>query len=114
MSTVMPQETNAARRRFTLYHLSIVLLVIGLLITGYLSYEHATGNAVACVSGSTTFDCDAVNSSIYAQFPAGTGIYVGYLGLAADIFMFAVLLLEPKVEFLRSYGVMIVFAIALL
>jgi len=114
MSTVMPQasDTTAKPRRFTLWHLSVILLVVGLVITGYLSYEHATGNAVACVSGpNSAFDCDAVNSSIYSEF---MGIYVGYLGLFADIVMLVVLLLEPKIELLRMYGVIIIFAIALL
>ena len=115
MSTVMPHEGETAaalRRRFTLWHLSVILMVIGLIITGYLSYEHAAGNEVACVGGpNSAFDCDAVNSSIYSQFQ---GIYVGYLGLAADLFMLAVLLLERRVPFLQAYGVIIVFAVALL
>ncbi|MEO8396549.1 MAG: vitamin K epoxide reductase family protein [Chloroflexota bacterium] len=114
MSTVMPQnsETVAPRRRFTLWHLSIILLLVGLAITGYLSYEHFAGNEVACVGGpDSAFDCDAVNSSIYSQF---MGIYVGYLGLFADIFMLAVMLLEKRISILRDYGVIIIFAVALL
>ena len=42
------------------------------------------------------------------------GIYVGYLGLFADVFMLAVLLLEKRISILRNYGVIIVFAVALL
>ncbi len=85
------------------------------MITGYLSYEHAVGNPVACVGGpDSAFNCDYVNSSPYARIPFDTGIYVGYLGLAADIFMFAVVLLETRVPLLRDYGVIIVFAVALL
>jgi uncharacterized membrane protein len=114
MSTVMPHEgeTSAHRRRITLWHLSIVLIVIGLFITGYLSYEHFAGNEVACVGGpDSAFNCDAVNSSIYSEF---MGIYVGYLGLFADIFMLVVLLLEKRISILRDYGVIIIFAVALL
>ncbi len=112
MSTAAQQDTPATtQRRFTLRHLSLLLLVIALVVTGYLSYEHFMQSSVVCVGGSAAFDCDAVNNSIYSQF---MGIYVGYLGLAADIFMFAVLLLEPRIALLRSYGVIIVFAVALL
>ena len=114
MSTVMPQatETTSKARRFTLWHLSLILLLVGLAITGYLSYEHFAGNEVACVGGpDSAFNCDAVNSSIYSQF---MGIYVGYLGLFADIVMLAVLLLEKRINILRTYGVIIIFAIALL
>jgi uncharacterized membrane protein len=105
------QDEVKSRRRFTLWHLSIVLLLVGLIITGYLSYEHATEQSVVCVGGSAAFDCDAVNGSIYSTF---MGIYVGYLGLFADIFMLAVLLLERRVGLLATYGVVIVFAVALL
>ncbi len=111
MSTTVQSETSVRNRRLTLWSLSIILLVIGLGVTGYLSYEHATQQSVVCVGGSAAFDCDAVNNSIYSQF---LGIYVGYLGFFADIFMLAVLLLERRVALLTSYGVIIVFAIALL
>src|SRR3954468_10617429 len=113
MSTVMPQESEstAPRRRFTLWHLSLILLLIGVIITGYLSYEHAAQQSVVCIGGDTAFDCDAVNGSIYSEF---MGIYVGYLGLFADIFMIVVLVLEKRVGILRDYGVIIIFAIALL
>ena len=115
MSTVMPQdsETSAPRRRFTLWHLSVILIVIGLFITAYLSYTHLTDSSVACIGGeNSAFNCDAVNSNpYYANF---IGIYVGYLGLAADLFLFVVLILEPRIQFLRSYGVIIVFAVVLL
>ncbi len=47
MSTTVQQETSVPTRRFTLWHLSIVLLVIGLLVTGYLSYEHADRSKVS-------------------------------------------------------------------
>jgi uncharacterized membrane protein len=106
------RESIAPRRRFTLWHLSLVLMLIGLAITGYLSYEHAAGNEVACVGGpDSAFDCDAVNNSIYSEFQ---GIYVGYLGLFADVVMLAILLLEKRIGILRTYGVIIIFAIALL
>ncbi len=115
MSTVMPQEgeTSAPRRRFTLWHLSIILLVIGVFITAYLSYTHFTEASVACIGGeNSAFNCDAVNSNpYYANF---MGIYVGYLGLAADLFLLAVVLLERRIDLLRTYGVIIVFAVVLL
>lgn len=104
-------ETSETTRRFTLRHASLILLVIGVIITGYLSYEHLAGGSVVCVGGNAAFDCDAVNSSIYSKF---MGIYVGYLGLAADLIMIAILLLEPRIAVLRSYGATIVFGIVLL
>lgn len=111
MSTLAQQESPAAQRGFTLRHLTVILVVVGLFISGYLSYTHMTETSVVCVEGNSAFDCDAVNSSIYAKF---LGIYVGYLGFAADLFMLGILLLEPRVALLRDYGVMVLFAVALL
>lgn len=112
MSTVVrPQDRPAGRRRFTLWHLSIVLVVLGLLVSGYLSYEHATESSVVCLGDNATFDCDAVNGSIYSSL---MGIYVGYLGMAADLALLALLLLERRIGLLRSYGVIFIFAIVLL
>lgn len=110
MSTVMQNESSASGRRFTLWHLSLVLLVIGLFVSGYLSYTHLTESNVVCIENAT-FNCDTVNSSIYASL---LGIPVAYLGFASDVFLLVILLLEPRVSFLRSYGVMIFFAVVLL
>ncbi len=112
MSTTVQSETLAPNRRITLWHVSIVLLVLGLLVSAYLSYEHLTGSeSIICLGDSATFDCNTVNSSIYSKF---MGIYVGYLGLFADIVMLGILLLERRISILRSNGVILVFAIALL
>jgi uncharacterized membrane protein len=112
MSTIAKrQDETQPQRRFGLWHLSLVLVVLGLLVSGYLSFEHFNANSVVCVGGSEAFDCDAVNASIYSSF---LGIYVGYLGLAADVLLLAVLLLERRIDLLRSYGVVIIFAVVLL
>ncbi len=114
MSSVLPQQsesTAAQPRRITLRTVSIALVVIGLFITAYLSYTHLTNSEVACVQNSSVFNCEDVNSSIYSEF---MGIYVGYLGLAADLFLLVVLVAEPRIEILQVYGVVIVFAVVLL
>lgn len=109
MSTVAEHE-SAAPRGFTLRHLTLILLVVGLFVSGYLSYTHLTATSVVCVE-SGAFNCDEVNSSIYSEF---MGIPVAYLGFLADVFMLVIVLLEPRVPLLNSYGTMIVFAVALL
>lgn len=111
MSTAAQHESTTAQGGFTLRHLTMILLVIGLVITGYLSYTHLASTSVICVQGSSTFDCDAVNNSIYSQI---MGIPVAYLGFLADLFMLVILLLEPRVQLVADYGVMVVFAVALL
>ncbi len=110
MSTEVQQRDTAPGRRFGLWHLSIVLVVLGLLVSGYLSYTHLTSTSIVCVEGGA-FDCDTVNSSIYSKL---MGIPVAYLGFGADLFLLVVLLFEPRVKLLSSYGVMITFGVALL
>lgn len=110
MSTVVHHDTPAATpRRFTLRHLSLVLVAIALFITGYLSYTHLTSASVVCVEGGA-FNCDSVNTSIYSKL---AGIPVAYLGFFVYLVLGALLLLEPRIDLLRSYGVMLIFGITL-
>jgi uncharacterized membrane protein len=110
----MPQdnEVGVSARRPTLRYLSIALVVIMLFVSGYLSYTKIAATSVVCVE-SGAFNCDAVTHSIYSKFPQGTGIDVAYLGFILDLIILVLLLLEPRVHFLRSYGVIAVFALAL-
>ena len=110
MSSIAQHDSSAAGRGFTLRHFTLILLIAGLIITGYLSYTHLTETSVVCVE-SGAFNCDTVNSSIYSQF---MGIPIAYLGFLADLFMFLVVLLEPRIALLENYSVMIVFGISLL
>lgn len=108
MSTVYPQ-TSVSASRFTLRNATLVLVVLGLFITGYLSYTKLANTSVVCVE-SSAFNCDAVTSSIYSKF---LGIDVAYLGFGLDVLILAVLLLERRVDFFRNYGVMILFGLTL-
>ena len=113
MSTVFPQETPAgANRRFNLRNISILLVLAGLFITGYLSYTKLSSTSVACLE-SSTFNCDAVTNSIYSKFPIGTKIDVAYWGFALDLVALALLILERRVSFLRNYGIYLLFGVSL-
>lgn len=108
MTTVYPQ-TSVSESRSNLRNLTIVLVVLGLFITGYLSYTKLANTSVVCVQ-SSAFNCDAVTSSIYSKF---LGIDVAYLGFGLDVLILSVLLLERRVNFFRNYGVMILFGLTL-
>ena len=109
---VADTSIQTEQRGLTLRHVSLVLTVIALLITGYLSYTKLTNTELLCVE-SSAISCDSVNSSAYAYFPRGSGIPVAYLGFASWVAIGALLLLETRVGFLRDYGVMLVFGLAL-
>ncbi|MEP7285898.1 MAG: vitamin K epoxide reductase family protein [Chloroflexota bacterium] len=96
-------------RRDGLRIASIVLSVIGIVISGYIVFAELTNTQTACPQ-TATFNCDLVQHSIYSTVGP---IPVAYLGLAGYLVIIAVLLLETRLGFLTTYGKMIVFAATL-
>jgi uncharacterized membrane protein len=114
----MPDNASAApntaataptRSRFTLWHFSLVLVVLGLLVSGYLSYVQLTATPMACLQGSI-FSCDTVQNSAYAKLG---GISIAYLGFFAYVVMGVLLVFEARVGFLQQYGLMLLFGVVL-
>jgi uncharacterized membrane protein len=104
------QESARPGSRLTLRLVSLILVVIGLGITGYLSYSHLTDTTTVCVE-SGAFNCDMVQHSIYSKL---AGIPVAYLGFGAYVALIVLLVLENRVSFLADFGVPLVFGITLL
>lgn len=99
---------QTAQRRFTLWHLSLVLVAIGLFVSGYLSYVKLTDVPMACVQDSV-FNCDVVQNSAYSRL---FGIPIAWLGFGVYITLGVLLVMQPRIAFLREYGAMIIFGIA--
>ena len=87
--------------------ISIVMAVIGLADSIYLTWIKLA-NATASCAG--IGDCDAVNSSPYAEF---AGIPIALFGAGAYLVMLLLLLLENKSEFIADNGPMGVLLISL-
>jgi uncharacterized membrane protein len=100
---------NAAPSRDFLRMLSIVLVVVGLLISGYLSYSKLTETPTICTEGGG-FNCEVVQSSVYSRL---IGIPIAYLGFLAYLGLGAMIVLENRVSLLRDYGITLVFGITL-
>lgn len=96
-----------SQSRDWLYLISLVLVVVGIGISGYLSYVKLTNVPMVCVQGSV-FNCEVVQSSIYSRL---FNIPIAWLGFASYIIIGALLLLQNRVAFLQEYGVMIQFGI---
>ena len=88
--------------RQTLWTISLVLVVIGLLISGYLSYTKLADTETVCIEDDG-FDCDLVNNSKYAEI---MGFPITYLGFATYVFIGVLLLLEERLAFLKENGVL--------
>ena len=108
-STETTADFARSSSRISLRVVSVALIALGIIVSGYLSYAELTETAVQCVE-SSTFNCDVVQSSIYSKL---AGVPVAYLGLATYLFLGAVILLENRIEFLRNNGILIVFGITL-
>ena len=86
---------------------SLVFAGLGALVAGYLTYIKLAHVAAICRG---VGDCEAVNSSVYAQI---SGIPVAALGLGAYLAILALLALEPRLPVLQNYGPLAIFGLAL-
>lgn len=105
-------DTNAVGRRFsnlTLWHLSLILVTVGLFISGYLSYVKLTNVEMACAANSI-FNCDVVQNSTYSRM---FDIPIAWLGLATYLVIGGLLLVQNRIPFLREYGMLLLFGIVL-
>ncbi|MDZ4770782.1 MAG: vitamin K epoxide reductase family protein [Chloroflexota bacterium] len=96
-------------QRLTVRHLTIAIEIVNLFVNGYLTYTKATNSNVTCLENAA-FNCDAVTNSFYSTIG---GIPVAYLGLGLHIVVVLLLLLEPRIAFLRTNGVLLIFGISL-
>jgi uncharacterized membrane protein len=102
-------ESGEQRRNFTLRHLSAVLVLLALLVTGYMTYTKLSGGSMVCIE-SGAFDCSKVESSPWARV---MGIPTAMLGFTAHIIIGSILLLETRSAFFKQYSPLILFGVTL-
>jgi uncharacterized membrane protein len=95
--------------RITLRRTGLILIVLGILVTGYLSFAELTETTTVCIE-SGAFNCDVVQNSVYSRI---MGIPIAVLGFATYLVVGALVGLENRVGLLREYGAALVFAITL-
>jgi uncharacterized membrane protein len=95
--------------RINLRLVSLVLVFLGILVSGYLSYVKLTDVPMSCLADSG-FNCSAVQNSDYSEI---MGIPIAWLGLATYLVIGGLILLENRVEILRQHGMVILFGIVL-
>ena len=89
--------------------ISIIVVVIAMIIAGYLTYlKYANVDAICLESG--PFDCGTVLNSVYSEI---NGIPIALLGLIVDVIVLVLLLLEPRVDFLKQNGAIFIFGVVL-
>ncbi len=112
---VLPASGSAARVSWlSLRTLSLLLIVAGVAVSGYLSYVKlgdVIGDPVpmACVQGSI-FDCETVQNSAYSMM---FGIPIAWLGLGTYLVLGALTLFQNRMAVLREYGMSLIFGVTL-
>jgi len=90
-----------------LSQLAIMLAIIGLLVSIYMTIYKITSNDSMCIGSG---DCKTVNASRYAEV---YGIPVAVLGVAGYAAILAVLFLERRPGFFEQNGSMLFFGLSL-
>jgi uncharacterized membrane protein len=90
-----------------LSQIAIVLTIIGLLVSIYMTIYKITSNDSMCVGSG---DCKTVNASRYAEV---YGIPVAVLGVAGYSAILAVLFLERRPGFFQENGSLLFFGLSL-
>jgi uncharacterized membrane protein len=90
-----------------LYRASLALVIVGLLVSIYMTIYKVTSNDSMCLGSG---DCSTVNASIYADINGFPVASVGVLGYAAIL---GVLIFENRNSFFKQNGTLMIFGMAL-
>jgi len=90
-----------------LYRISMVLVVIGLLVSVYMTIYKVTSNDALCLGSG---DCSTVNASRYSEV---YGIPVATVGIAGYFAILLVQWYERRDKFFETNGPMLIFGMAL-
>lgn len=103
-------ETQKSNGLFSARNLSFLVLIIAMGVSGYLSYLKIDTSASPACSVGEVFDCGTVLNSVYSEI---LGVPIAWLGFGVNVLVFIVLLLEPRIPFLKQYAVPIAFGVLL-
>lgn len=104
-----PTVMNDVERGDLLRWIGILMALVGIGISVYLSYVKLSDTEVICAN-TGVIDCHSVQDSAYASL---LGIPIALLGLGGYSLIMAILLLNDRVEFLAEYGTAILFSVTL-
>jgi uncharacterized membrane protein len=85
----------------------IALLVVGLLVSIYMTIYKISGNDGMCLGSG---DCSTVNASRFSEV---NGIPVAVIGIGGYLAILGVLLLENRNSFLKQNGSLLIFGLSL-
>lgn len=105
MMTIAQNNVDDSQSLFTAKNFALVLIVIGLLISGYLSSVVLIDAPIICTENQT-FSCGTVQASRYSEL---YGVPVAYLGFGLYAVLGLLLFFEDRSDFLAEYGYIFIF-----
>lgn len=90
-----------------LYRASVALVVVGLLVSIYMTVYKFTGNDGMCLGSG---DCSTVNASRFSEV---NGIPVAVIGIVGYVAILLVHLFENRSDFFRKNGTLLIFGMSL-
>ena len=90
-----------------LYRISVVLVVLGILVSIYMTIYKVTSNDSMCLGSG---DCSTVNASSYSEV---NGIPVAAIGVLGYVAILAVLYFETRNNFFKKNGTLLIFGMSL-
>lgn len=86
-----------------------VLIFLGILVSGYLSYVKLTDVPMTCIADGP-FSCDVVQNSAYSKL---AGIPIAWLGFGVYLLLAALYTFKNRINFLRENGRLVIFGLTL-
>ena len=102
-------DASLDRRGQLLRSLSLLLVGVGLAVTGYMTYNKLSGQTLPCTNEGL-INCAVVENSAWASV---LGVPTATWGLLAHLTIGALLLFDRRVGFLREYGLLMLFGLTL-
>lgn len=90
-----------------LYQASLILVVLGILVSIYMTIYKLTDNTAMCLGNG---GCSLVNASPYSEI---YGIPTGFMGVVGYAAILVLHLLENRNDFMRRNGTLLIFGLAL-
>lgn len=91
-------------------NIALILILVGLLVSGYLSYVRLLDAPIVCTENDT-FSCSVVQNSSWSTL---MGIPITYLGFGLYLLIGTLFLLENTTAFLQDNGRLIIFILGLI
>jgi uncharacterized membrane protein len=90
-----------------LYRASVALVIVGLLVSIYMTIYKITNNGAMCLGSG---DCSTVNASRYSEV---NGIPVAVIGVLGYLAILAVHFFENRNQFFKQNGTLMIFGLSL-